>query len=128
MSPGSASSPTSRGEPRRIAQREHVPVAMSRESGNQRALIDAVDRRLARGVDIGDDHRVGIVEAGAEPIKQIGEPGVAVRLHDGDDLAGGDRPRRLQNRGDLDRVVAVFVDDGDSVPFAGLGGNGGARP
>ena len=39
------------------------------------------------GVDIGDQHRVGVVEAGAEPVEQIGEPGIAVRLHDGDDLA-----------------------------------------
>ena len=96
-------------------------MAVRGEAGDQRVAVDAVDRQLAGGVDIGYQHRVGVVEAGAEPVEQLGEPRVAVRLNDGDHLAFGDRPRRLQHRGDLDRVVAVIVDDRDAVPLAGLG-------
>ena len=44
-----------------------------------------------------------------------------MRLHDGDHAPADDRPRRLQHRGDLDRMVAVIIDDRDAVPFAGLG-------
>ena len=50
---------------------------------------------VAEEMGLGDEHQVGVVEAGAEPIEQIGEAGIAVRLHDGDHPAGHDRPRRL---------------------------------
>ena len=51
--------------------------------------VDALDRLLAGRIDRRDDHGVGIVEAGAELLEQIGQPRVAVRLHHGDDLALG---------------------------------------
>ena len=44
-----------------------------------------------------------------------------MRLHHGDHLALGRFARRLEHGGDLDRVVAVVVDDGDAVPDAGAG-------
>src|ERR1700746_1063422 len=44
-----------------------------------------------------------------------------MRLDDSDHPAGYDRPRRLKYGGDLDRMMAVIVDDRDAVPFAGLG-------
>jgi hypothetical protein len=44
-----------------------------------------------------------------------------MRLHDGDHLALGRGARGLQHGGDLDRVVAVIVEDQRAVPLAGLG-------
>ena len=55
------------------------------QPGDQRVLRHAVDRRLAGRIDIGDQHDIGIVETGAEPVEQIAQPGIAVRLHDRDD-------------------------------------------
>src|SRR5207302_5597444 len=80
-----------------------VAVAVRAETGDQRLAVDPRDRRLARRVDIGDQHDIGVVEAGAEAVEQIGEPGIAVRLHYRDDPAADNRPRRLQHRRDLDR-------------------------
>ena len=44
-----------------------------------------------------------------------------MRLVRGDHLALGGSARRPQHRRDLDRMVAVVVDDHDAVPLAGLG-------
>ena len=68
------------------------------------------------GIDRRHDHGVGIVEAGAELVEQVAQARIAVRLDDGDDPALGDRARGLEHGGDLDRVVAVIVDDLDAVP------------
>ena len=84
-------------------------------------LVDALDRRLAGGIDVGDDHRVGVVEAERESVEQRLQAGVAMRLHDRDHLALGRGARGAQHRGDLDGMVAVIVEDRDAVPFAGAG-------
>ena len=56
---------------------------------DQRVAVDALDRRFAGRIDRRDDHRVGVVEAGAELVEEIVQPRVAVRLDDGDDAALG---------------------------------------
>jgi len=48
-------------------------MTMRAEAGNQGVARDACDRRLAGRIDIGDEHQIGIVEAGAEPVEQIGQ-------------------------------------------------------
>ena len=96
-------------------------MAAGLEAGNQRIAVDAFDRRLTRRVDGGDDHRVGVVEAGAEILEQRLKPGVAVGLHDGDDPAVGRGAGRAQHRLDLHRVVAVIVEDRRAVPLARAG-------
>src|SRR5579863_8345363 len=98
-----------------------MAVAMRSYPADQRGAVDALDRRLAGRVNVSNQHRVGIVETGAEALEQIGQAGVAVRLHHGDNLSLGDRASRLEHRRDLDRVMAVIVDDRDPVPLAGLG-------
>ena len=85
--------------------------------GSQR--VEYLPRRVTGRHETRDDDRVGVVETGAELLKQGGEPRVAVRLHDGDDVALGRFPRRSQHGGNLDRVVAVIVDDGGAIPHAG---------
>ena len=109
------------GEILRLLERHHVAVAARLEAGDEAVAVGARDRLLAGRVDRRDDDRVGIVEAGAELVEQGREARVAVRLHHGDDLpvrrgAGG-----LQHRGDLDRMVAVIVEDRDAVPLARAG-------
>ena len=87
MSPGRASC-------RSIGASSCGPAAASRCGGHARGgppparRASALDRRLAGRVDIGDQHDIGVVEAGAEAIEQMRQPGIAVRLHDGDYPAG----------------------------------------
>src|SRR5579871_6789395 len=81
--------------------------------------IDTRNRRFARGIDRRHDDVVSIVETGTELLEQIAEPRVAVRLHDGDDMTLGGGARGLQGGCNLDRMMAVIVEDRDAVPFAG---------
>ena len=75
---------------------------------------------LARGIDRRDDDGVGVVEAGGEIVEQVVEARVAVRLHHGDDIAlAPTAAPPCSTDGDLDRVVAVVVDDGDAADDAG---------
>ena len=120
-SPGAARLRRCGGELAGPRQRRHMAMAVAEQPVDQRVAVDALDRRLAGGIDIGDDHHVGVVEAGAEFLEQMGQARVAVRLHDGDDLARGGGARGAQHGGDLDRMMAVIVDDGDAVDLAGLG-------
>ena len=83
--------------------------------------IDAFDGLLARRVYRRDHRDIGIVQAGAELLERIAQARVAVRLHDGDDGAGIRLTRGFQRGGDLERVVAVIVDDGGAIPFADAG-------
>jgi len=70
-------------------------MAMALQPGDKRVAVDARDRRLAGGIDVGDDHLVGVVEAGAEILEQAGEARIAVRLHHRDHLCPR-RPRDCQ--------------------------------
>src|SRR5205814_2203207 len=100
--------------------RNHVIGPIGSLAVSPSRTADPRDRRLAGRVDIGDEHDIGIVETGAEAVEQIVQPGVAVRLHDGDDAVCDNCAGGFQNGGDLDRVVAVIVDDRGAVPLAGL--------
>ena len=96
-------------------------MAVGAQPLHQRVAIGAFDRRFAGRIDVRDDHRVGVVEAGAELLEQRRKPRIAMRLHHGDHLALGRFARGLEHGGDLHRMVAVVVDDGDAVPGAGAG-------
>src|SRR5690606_10126943 len=65
-----------------------------------------------------DDHGVGVGEAAAELVEEFVEARVAVRLHHGDHAALGHRAGGAQDRGDLDGVVAIVVDDPHAVRHA----------
>ena len=81
--------------------------------------VGAGDRRLAGGVHLVDDERVGVGEHLRELVEQVARARVAMRLegeHDaaaGPALAGG-----LDRRGDLGRVMAVVVDERDACRCA----------
>ena len=54
------------------------------QTGHQRILVDPVNRGLTSGINIGNQHFIRIIEAGAEIIEQIGKAAVPVRLNHGD--------------------------------------------
>ena len=54
----------------RAVERDHVAVAARAQRLHQIIAVGAFDRRFAGRIDIGDDHRVGVVEAGAERLEQ----------------------------------------------------------
>ena len=68
-------------------ERFDAAMAMGAEPFDQGVSIDPFDRCFARRVHIGDDYRVGIVEAGTKIIEQIHQAAVAVGLHHGNDTA-----------------------------------------
>src|SRR5947208_3428205 len=106
---------------RRTRQRNYLAMAVGAQAGDKMVAIDALNRRLAGRIDLGDHDRIGIVEAGAEFLEQRLQAGEAVRLHHGNDLAVGGFTRRFKDGGYLDGVMAVIVDHGDAVPLAGPG-------
>src|SRR3984957_2984669 len=104
-----------------MLQCDHLAVAMRAQAEHEMIAVDAVDRRLAGRIDFGDDNGVSVVEAGAEFLKQRLQPGEAMRLYHGDDLAARGFSRRPQHGGNLDRVMAIVIDNSDTVPLAGFG-------
>ena len=87
------------------------------EPGDQGVAVRARDGLLARRIDRRNDHRIGVVEARAELFEQITQPRVAMWLHHRNHLAIGAFPRRAQHGRDLNRVMAIVVDDHGAVPF-----------
>ena len=53
-----------------------LAVAASADRRNEMIAVDAFDRRLAGRIDVGDDHGVGVVEAGRERLEQRLQPRV----------------------------------------------------
>src|SRR3546814_4217379 len=88
-------------------------VAALLETLDQGFGIDAVDRLLARRVDGRDIDDVGVVEGALEVVHQVAKAGVAVGLDDGDHATLGAFPGGGEDGFDLDRMMAVIVDDGD---------------
>ena len=80
--------------------------------------LDALDRLLARLVDLGDADGVGGRERGAELARQVSRPRVEVRLEEHEHAAVRPLARRRDRRGDLARVVRVVVDDRDAAALA----------
>ncbi len=97
-------------------ERHHRAMPARLQARDQPVAIGAGNMGLAGRIDIGDDHCIGIVETGAEIIEQRMQAGMAMRLHDGDDLAFGGGAGGLEHGGDLHRVMAVIVEDGGAVP------------
>ena len=65
-----------------VRKRPCVAVAAELQALDQCIAVDALDRRLAGRIDRRDDDRVGIVEAGAEAVEEVVQPGIAVGLDD----------------------------------------------
>src|SRR3954453_15712276 len=109
------------GEIGRLLQRDHFAVAVRAQPEHKVIAVDARDWRLARGVNLGDNHGIRVVETGAEFLEQRLQLCESMRLPPRDDFAVGGFARRLQHSGDLDGVMAVIIDDGDAIPLASAG-------
>src|SRR5262245_39813772 len=82
----------------------------------QRLRGDAGNRVFARGVNVAQQHDVGVVKRPREIFAQRGRPRVAVRLEEHDQTTPAVFSRG-QRRANLGRVVAVIVDYQDAVLF-----------
>jgi hypothetical protein len=74
---------------------------------------------LAGGIDRCDDHCVRIVKATAEFIEQIGKSSETMGLNDSDHPVAANFARSFQNRGNLNRMMAVVVEYFDPVVGSG---------
>ena len=120
-SPGFGELADHRRDHRRLGDVARVAVAAGADAVDELFRVDAVDRVLAGGIDRRHDDRIGIVEAGGEFVEQIAQARETMRLGDRDDAARRGVARGLEHRLDLDRMVAVVVEDIDAVPRAGAG-------
>ena len=94
-----------------VVDEHRFDLAGHAQRARQRAAVGRDDRRLAGGVDLGQQHRVGLAEHLDEILEAVARARVAVRLegqHQAPAREGA--ARRRQRGGHLDRVVAVVVD------------------
>src|SRR5699024_4915250 len=110
-----------RRQTRRRAERMGRTVSVRAKAADQSIAADALDRALAGCIDIRDRNDIGIVETGAEILEQIMQAREAMRLMDGNDIALCRPARGFQYRRDLDRVMAVIIDQRHLVPCAEAG-------
>src|SRR3546814_13816060 len=78
-------------------------------------------RRSSERVDGRYIDEVGVVEGALDVVHRVAKAGVAVGLDDGDHATLGAFPGGGQGGFDLDRMMAVTVDDGDALDLADLG-------
>src|SRR6516162_7142842 len=102
----------------RVRQRAGVTMTVLDQTSDESVPAHAFDWRLPCRVDVGDQHNVGVIETGAEVIKEVRKAREAVRLDDGDHLAVGDGAGGLEHRRDFHRMVTIIVDYGDPIPLA----------
>ncbi len=62
-----------------------VTVAVADQTFDQIVAAGTLNRVFARSKDLGNGDHIGVVEAGAEIVEQVGEARITVRLVDGDD-------------------------------------------
>jgi len=84
-------------------------MSMRLQGGDEMIAIGAFDRRLAGGINIGDDDRIGVVEAARELIEKRVKARIAMRTARPRYLAFGRSAGGAQHGGDLDRMMAVIV-------------------
>ncbi len=85
------------GERKTVFQRRDIAMAAGFQPCDQIIAAGPFDGLFACGIDGRDKDGIGVVEAGAEVVEQRMQPRVAMRLHDGDDLARGGCACRLEN-------------------------------
>src|SRR4029077_8141109 len=76
------------------------------------------DGFLARGINLDQIENVGVVESRQEFVEEIAEPGVAMRLEDGDRAALERSAHCRQRRADLGRMMRIVVEHDASCRLA----------
>jgi hypothetical protein len=92
-SPAFACSTIVRGHLRDVVDEDRVDLAGDAQRAGERTAVGGDDRRLARGVDLGEQHQVGAAEDLDEVLEAVAGAGVAVRLEGEDDPPAGKAPR-----------------------------------
>src|SRR5215469_6396381 len=105
----------------RLGQRADIAMAMLDQPGDKGIATYTFNWAFAGRIDVRDQNDVGIVETGAEAVKEMGDASKAMRLNHRDQLTGDDCAGCFQNRSDFDRMMTVIVDNGHAIPLAGLG-------
>ena len=93
-----------------------MAVTVSNETGNKIIAACTFYGIFARCIDLGDPNYIGIVKTCTEVVKEAGESRVSMRLMHRDDTSIGRLPRSFQHGGNLNRVVAIVIDDSDRPP------------
>ena len=100
-----------------LVDEHRLDLAGDAQRARQRAAVGGDDRRLAGGIDLGQQHRVGAAQHLDEVLEAVARARVAVRLEGEHEAPARERAaRRGQRRGHLDRVVAVVVDQREAPP------------
>src|SRR5262249_13926893 len=99
-------------------ERNSLTMAVRPQRLHQSVTIGACNRRFTGRIDIGNDDRVGIIEASGELLEQRSKPCIAVRLHDRDHAPAAGFACSPQHGADLYRMMAVIIDDRHTIPFS----------
>jgi hypothetical protein len=91
-----------------------VVVAVLADGLRQARGRHAGDRGFARGIDVGDNDHVGLVEGARELVEQIAGARVAVGLKGDDDAAVVGALSGVERGFDFSRMMAVVVDQRDA--------------
>ena len=91
------------------------------QSVDQSIAVDALDRVFTGNIDRRHQHHVGVVEGTLKFFHMIAQTGEAMRLDDSDHAALRAFACSRQHGLDFDRMVAIVIDDGDTVNFTDLG-------
>ena len=79
------------------------------------------DGIFSRRVDRNNADQIGIVETGCEIVEKIAQPGISVRLCNGDHASLAGVARSPKHGPDLDRMMAIVVEDLHPFPGPGMG-------
>ena len=105
-----------------LVDEHRVDLAGDAQRAGQRAAVGGDDRRLAGGIDVGQQDGVGAADHLHEVLEAVARAGVAVRLEGEHQAPARERAaRRGERRRHLDRVVAVVVDQREVPPPAATG-------
>ena len=92
----------------------------------QRIAIYSLDWAFTSFVNIGHINKVGVIETLAKAFEQIFEARISVRLHHGVNASCqittlGNLTRGLEHSGNLDRVMAIIINNINAIPIADMG-------
>ena len=105
-----------------LVDEDRIDLAGDAQRARQRAAVGGDDRRLAGGIDLGEQHRVGAADDLDEVLEAVARARVAMRLErEHDAPAGEGAARGGERRRHLDRVVAVVVDQREAAAVARSG-------
>ena len=96
-------------------------MAMVARGAHQGIGVHALNRGFASGIDVCDGDNVCIVETAGEILKQGLQAAEAVGLDDSDNFAGGDLAGGFEDGSNLDRMVAIIINDAYTLPLTHFG-------